>query len=187
VNLTDQIPGLAEAIEKEQHVRDTSFLELPESVCGFDVKPLTLRHVLTLGAVGSPFMRGGHPMPHDIGAFLIVVADWKGFKRWCCLRKLGRVAFRDAVESVDSFVKESFQDAPASGAAESVSYYSFAASIVDVFGREYGWSEAETLDVPLKRLFQYLKAIARRNGETVFFNPSDRVRGQWMDTVNKQN
>ena len=187
MTLTDQIPGLREAIEQEQHIRDTSFLALPESVCGFDVKPLTLRHVLTLGAVGSPFMRGGYPRPNDVGAFLIVVGDWKGFKRWCCLRKLGRVAFRDAVESVDSFVKESFQDAPASGSAESVSYYSFAASIVDVFGREYGWRESDILDAPVKRLFQYLKAISRRNGETVLFNPSDRVRGEWMDAVNKQN
>ena len=185
MTLCDQIPGLREAIEAEQHIRDTSFLPLPESVCGFDVKPLTLRHVLTLGAVGSPFMRGGHPMPHDIGAFLIVVADWKGFKRWCCLRKLGRVSFRDAVESVDSFVKESFQDSPSGTGEASASYYSFAASIVDVLGKEYGWSESEILDVPLKRIFQYLKAIARRNGETVFFNPSDSVRSRWLDEVNK--
>ena len=187
MTLCDQIPGLREAIEAEQHIRDTSFLPLPESVCGFDVKPLTLRHVLMLGAVGSPFMRGGHPMPHDIGAFLIVVGDWKGFKRWCCLRKLGRVAFRDAVESVDSFVKESFQDSPGGSGVEGVSYYSFAASIVDLFGREYGWRETDILDAPVKRLFQYLKAISRRSGETVLFNPSDRIRSQWMEKVNERN
>ena len=124
-------------------------------------------------------------MPHDIGAFLIVVGDLKGFKRWCCLRKLGRVSFRDAVESVDSFVKESFQDSPAGTGEASASYYSFAASIVDVFGKEYGWSEADILDTPLKRVFQYLKAISRRNGETVFFNPSDKVRGEWLAAVNR--
>jgi hypothetical protein len=58
---------------------------------------------------------------------------------------------------------------------------------VDLFGREYGWREADILDAPVKRLFQYLKAISRRNGETVLFNPSDKVRGQWMETVNERN
>ena len=185
MKLTDQIPGLREAIEQEQHVRDTAFLELPESVCGFDLKPLTLRHILTLGSIGSPFMRGGHPMPHDVGAFMCVVGGWQGFNRWRNLRKLGRVSFRESVEAVDVFVKESFQDSPAESGVETVSYYSFAASLVDVFAREYGWTEREILNAPVKRLFQYLKAIARRNGETTFFNPSDKVRGDWLLEVNR--
>jgi len=187
MTLTDQIPGLAEAIEKEQHARDTAFLELPESVCGFDLKPLTLRHILTLGSIGSPFMRGGHPMPHDVGAFMCVVGGWQGFNRWRKLRKLGRVTFRDAIEQVDAFVKESFQDSPSGSEVESVSYYSFAASLVDLFGHEYGWAERNILDAPVKRLFQYVKAISRRNGEKILFNPSDRVRREWMDAVNNQN
>ena len=187
MTLTDQIPGLREAIEQEQHIRDTSFLALPESVCGFDVKPLTLRHVLTLGAIGSPFMRGGYPMPHDVGAFLCLVGEWSGFSRWRNLRKLGSSDVRNSIEQVESFVKESFQDSPGGGGdIESQSYYSFAASLVDLFGHEYGWSEADILDAPTKRLFQYVKAISRRSGETVLFNPSDRVRGEWMDAVNNK-
>lgn len=185
MTLTDQIPGLREAIEREQHIRDTSFLELPEAVCGFDVHPLNLSHVLQLGAIGSPFMRGGHPLPVDVGAFMVIVGDWKGFERWRNLRKLGRVSFRESVEAVDAFVKESFQDSPAESGVETVSYYSFAASIVDVFAREYGWTEREILSAPVKRLFQYLKAIARRNGETTLFNPSDKVRGDWLLEVNR--
>lgn len=185
VTLADQIPGLREAIETEQHIRDTSFLDLPESVCGFDVNPLTLRHVLMLGAVGSPFLRGGHPLPVDVGAFLIIVGDWRGFSKWSNLRKLGRVSFRESVEQVDCFVKESFQDSPAESGIESVSYYSFAASIVDVFAKEYGWTEQAILNTPVKRLFQYLKAISRRNGEKTFFNPSDKVRGDWLREVNR--
>jgi hypothetical protein len=185
VSLTDQIPGLAEAIEAEQHVRDTSFLELPESVCGFDLKPLTLRHVLMLGAIDSPFITGGLPAPHDVGAFMVIVGDWRGFNRWKNLRRLGRVSFRESVEAIDAFVKESFQDSPPSGETSNVSYYSFAASLVDLFAHEYGWREADILDMPTKRMFQYLKAVSRRNGEKTFFNPSDKVRGQWLDAVNR--
>jgi len=186
-NLTQQIPGLAEAIEAEQHVRDTSFLELPECVGGFDLKPLTLRHVLLLGAIDSPFIRGGNPMPKDIGAFMVIVGEWKGFSRWKNLRKLGKASLLEMVISIDSFVKESFQDAPASSGVEDVSYYSFAASIVDMFAKEYGWKESDILNTPIKRLFQYTKAIARRNGATTFFNPSDKVRGEWLRAVNSSN
>lgn len=124
-------------------------------------------------------------MPSDVGAFLILVGEWKGFHRWSNLRKLARVNFISSVEAIDEFVKESFQDSPPGTGVTGVSYYSFAASIVDVFAKEYGWRESEILDTPLKRVFQYLKAISRRNGETVFFNPSDKVRGEWLAAVNQ--
>jgi hypothetical protein len=132
-------------------------------------------------------MRGGYPMPHDVGAFLCLVGEWSGFSRWLNLHNLGRVTFQDSVKQIDAFLKESFQDSPGgAGDMESPSYYSFAASLVDLFGHEYGWSEADILDAPIKRLFQYVKAISRRSGEAVLFNPSDRVRGEWMDVVNNK-
>ncbi len=186
-NLLDQIPGLREAIDAEQHVRDTSFLDLKESVGGFDVEPLTLRHVLLLGAVGSPFVRGGFPTATDIGVFMCIVGDWRGVKKFFNLQKLGKKNLRAISEDIIRYTEESFQDSPATSGVNGVSYYSFAASIVDLFGREYGWTERETLNVPLKRLFQYIRAISSRNGETMFFNPSDKVRGNWLKMVNSQN
>lgn len=185
MKLVDQIPGLREAIEAEQHIRDSAFLPLEEKILGFWVQPLTLRHVLTLGSIGSPFIRGGIPSPADAGAFMCIVGNWRGFKRWLMLRQLGRVNYRQIVEAIDEYVAESFQDAPPSNGVEDVSYYSFAAGLVDLFAKEYGWTEKDILDTSVKRLFQYLKAIARRNGEKVFFNPSDRVRGEWLASVNK--
>jgi len=186
MTLLEQIPGLREAIEQEQTIRDASFLELPERVCGFDVPPLTLRHVLALEAVGSPLVCGGRPMPHDFAAFLVLLTRVRGFARWNMLRRLGLVTYDDAFVDVTGFIAEAMQDSPGgAGVGESVSYYSFGASLVDCLAREYGWSESSILDMPLKRLFQYLKVIARRNGDQTLFNPSDKVRGQWLAKVNQ--
>ena len=185
MKIEDQIPGLREAIDREQHIRDVSFIELPEVICGFDVQPLTLRHIIVLGSVGSPFVRGGYPLPVDAGAFLCVVGNWRGFNRWRNLKRLGKVPMMDAVESIGQYMSESFQDAPGISGVDSVSYYSFAASLIDLLAHEYGWNERDILDMPVKRLFQYVKAIAERHGEKTFFNPSDKVRGDWMREVNK--
>ena len=187
MTLLEQIPGLRAAIEQEQLVRDSSFLELPESVCGFDVSPLTLRHVLALEAIGSPFICGGQPLPHDFAAFLLTVKPARGFARWNMLRRLGQVEYGQAFEEISGFIGDAMQDSPGGAEVQGdyVSYYSFGASFVDCLAKEYGWSEAAILDMPLKRLFQYLKVISRRNGETTFFNPSDKVRGKWLAQLNK--
>ena len=187
-NLTQQIPGLAEAIEAEQHVRDTSFLELPECVGGFDLKPLTLRHILLLNSIGNKFVTGGHPTSIDIGVFMCVAGEWTGAKKFFMLRRLGRKNPEKISNEIVELLKETFQDAPAtSGTSASVSYYSFAAQIVDLFGKEYGWTDGQTLSVPLKRLFQYIKPIAVRNSNATLFNPSDKVRGEWLRAVNSSN
>lgn len=77
-------------------------------------------------------------------------------------------------------------DSP-SGGRETESFYSFAASFVDLFASEYGWSEADVMACKLKRLFQYTNAIHnRKNPKAILFNPlSGRVRREWLVKCNK--
>jgi hypothetical protein len=185
MQLTDQIPGLSAAIEHEQLVRNAAFLSLSESLCGFDVNPLTLRHVLTLESIGSPFVTGGRPLPHDLAAFLLIIKPATGWARWQMLRRLSQLPAASVTSAIAEFIGEAFQDSPGGTGVESISYYSFGARIVDELARSYGWREAEILDMPLKRVFQYLKVIAHRNGNAPLFNPSDKVRGQWLLEVNR--
>jgi hypothetical protein len=185
--LTDQIPGLAAAIEQERHVRETAFLDLPEVLCGFDVPPLTLAHVIALSVVGNPFIVGGPVAPTDVAAVLISLVQPKGLARWCMLRKLRRINYSESVKAVSEFIAEAFQDAPGGNGVENqIIYYSNAAGIVDLFAREYGWNAHLTLRLPLKQLFQYFKAIQRHdNPKSILFNPSDRVRSEWLVQVNR--
>jgi hypothetical protein len=185
MSLLDKIPGLREAIEKESHIRDSSFIDVPERICGFDVKPLTFRHLLWLSSTANVFACGGVPEQKDIGGFFVIVGEWTGLKRYFGLKKLGRIPKADAIESISDFIAESFQDSQGSPPKDTTSYYSAAASLVDLFAGQYGWGESEILNIPVKRLFQYQNAIRARHGETVFFNPSDRVRGDWLAEQNR--
>ena len=187
MTLTDQIPGLAAAIEQERHVRETAFLALPEIVCGFEVPPLTLTHVIALSVVRNPFVAGGSITPTDIAEVLVALTRPTGWQRRKLLRRLRRMNYAQAVHEVSGYFDEAFQDAPAgSSNPEGTVYYSNAAALVDVFAREYGWNAHLTLRLPLKQLFQYLKAMQRsRDPRAVMFNPSDKVRGQWLVERNR--
>lgn len=193
MSLTDQIPGLREAVEKEQFIRDTAFLDIPEQICGIDVKPLTLRHVLALSLVGSPFMVGGNPSPVDCAQFLWCVStSWSPHSRWrrkLFIRRCRRLKFSTLAKSIEEFVDEAFQDSPATtDCGDRQSFYSFAASIVDTFASEYGWPAHYIIDMPAKQLFQLMSVIRKRkNPAAILFNPSEKVRGRWLDQINSKN
>src|SRR2546430_5227341 len=64
------IPGYAEAVLKEQFSRDVAFLGLCETVAGFDLSPLTLRHYIALRLTHNPLLSGGLPTPRELFNFL---------------------------------------------------------------------------------------------------------------------
>lgn len=188
INILQAIPGLREAIDRERFIREQAFLDLPELVCGIEVQPLTLRRMLLLSAVGSPFIAGGTVSAYDVGVFFLALTGQpRGLKRWRLLRRVGLLNAEKTVAEIGAFFDESFQDSPAGGREDSANYYSFAAGMVDCFAGEYGWTEREILDVPVKRLFQCLKAMTKRNNpKAILFNPSDKVRGRWLLEQNQK-
>jgi hypothetical protein len=188
MNLTDQIPGLAEAIEQEQLVRHAAFLDLPETLCGRDVPALTLRHVLILESIQSPLVVGGFVQLTDLAAFFLTLLPARGWRRFWLLRFIAKLDLPPSIAEISDYMREGLQDAPGGESGGNfISYFSNAAIWVDALAHEYGWPEPVILNLPLKRLFQYAKVIARRNGDPILFNPSDKVRGQWLAQVNKRN
>src|SRR5438128_1983077 len=51
-----EIPGYKEAIAEERDARDYAFLELPRQICGIDVAPFTLYHLVIRLAIDCPFL-----------------------------------------------------------------------------------------------------------------------------------
>lgn len=188
-----EIPGYREAVEKETTAREASYLGVSELVCGVPLLPLTPRRFLILDIVGSPFVSGGNPTAADIALFLWACSpDYNPekpskFRRWLFIRRCRKLIVKDAVDGIRQYVTDALQDAPGSSGQSGPASTSWISSIVDSLAREYGWSEAHILDMPLKRVFQYFRVITRRNNPKAnFFNPSDRVRGDWLRKINEE-
>ena len=195
--MTLNIPGLpaavqaeiAGAIEKENQIRVQSFLGFTETVHGFEFEPLTLSHVLGLESIGNAFVCGGHVGPYDVASLVLMLSGQpKGIRRWWLLQRVGMADARALCEAINEYMSEAYMDVPGGKSGGGPSYFSGAAALVDFMASEYGWTEQEILRVPLKRLFQYTKAIiARRNPNAIQFNPSDKIKGRWLAEVNRGN
>ena len=190
----EEIPGLAEAIEKEQTRRNLAFSDSLLPVGGVWVQQFTPWHWVNLGLIRSPFLGGDRGQPYSSAAvleFLWIVspqyrpaAYWR--QLWFFVRNYGTIRPATAAAIYD-YLDAAFQDAPARqiGAPQSRSYFAGITSLMDFFGREYGWDDAMTMRKPLARLFQYFKCHQQRNDPKMpLFNPSDRVRGQALHARN---
>jgi hypothetical protein len=189
-DLLELIPGYREAVEAESAARDAAFLDgWPELVCDVELRPLTLVDMLALARMKSPFILGGSPSPQDVLLLLwhqrygprpAFPPDQR--KRDKFMRGLAHLNFASAVRDIRRYVDDSFADAPgSSGDGTSVAPTSWGANLVSSLAREFGWSERDILDMPLKRAWQYWRCIQlNRNPGAIMFNGSDRVRSAWL-------
>jgi hypothetical protein len=165
------------AIKEEAEIRDGAFLGVSGLVEGQRLRPFSLRHYLSLYLAGNQFVTGGLPTATDAAVFLWVVSgsteDQSVFAQ-----SIADLDFDKVCRGILDFINEAFFDAPpATPGMVSASYYSLAASLVDTFGREYGWTIEQTMNAPLGVLFQLLKVMQRRtNPDVPLFNPiSDKA------------
>jgi hypothetical protein len=180
------IPGYADACAQEQANRDLSFLPWPLPLCGLVVSQFTLRHLILLGECGNAFTVDGKTIePEDVAGFLWFVSpDYspgpKARDRF--VKKIrDRVVFLDAVQEINAYLDAALQDAPATSQRGGKVYFSAAASFVDLFAAEYGWSVDVVLNTPIAALFQLLRCIQRRHDpRAIMFNRSDQILSKML-------
>lgn len=186
------IPGYAEAVARERFLRAAAFVADREYLCGLPVLPLSIWHVMALDTIGSPFVtRAEGVTADDVLNFLWIVSPRytanRLERRWFWLTKVRKLKAEAAIKAIADYVSEAYGDAPG-GSRGGPSYYSNAAGLVDALASAYGWSERDILKLPLKRAFQYAKAIADRiSPNAVLWNPSDRIKGDWLNSRATEN
>lgn len=90
------------------------------------------------------------------------------------------------VDAIRAFVQEAMQDRPPAPKTLGfeADYFSDGAYFCAVFGREFGWSQDDVLNTPLKRLFQYLNEMKHYHRSPVpLCNPSDRIKAQYLRSI----
>jgi hypothetical protein len=102
------------------------------------------------------------------------------------IKSCRKLPFLETCAEIYAYVEDAFADSPASSGEKSSapSPTSWAAVLVDLFAREYGWRADYVLGIPLKCAFQYLRAITKHHRpDAIFFNPHDRVVGNYLRTL----
>jgi hypothetical protein len=185
------IPGLAEAVEKEASRRVAAFTPAPVEVAGVVLSPLTPAKLAVLESIASPVLAEEFPEPEHLAVFLWYCSedfcvDLKARNRF--LSRIADVDYYKALTEAQDWLASQFEDAPTTGSNDSKpSYVSWIASIVDAVASEYGWPEAEIMQIPFQRLTQYLRCIRMRHDpKAVMFNPSDKVKSEFMRRLNSQ-
>lgn len=206
---TVEVPGLREAIARESRVRDSAFLRGNEVVCGVVVRPLCLETLIWLEQAHNGFFvryvfdDNRERLAHAIQAlyysrpgFTIpespVVGFWKSFKdglsEQLFIRRLVKGKQRHTiVNEVAEWISDAFMDAPSGGgdnAIRSPTYASYPVYIFDRFAEAgFSFSYDEIMNMPLKRLWQYLRIANRRLGAGSLTNPSDQIAVDYLAKV----
>ena len=184
----------AEALE--DYWRDFAFLGINEELrfpggLALEVRQLTLRMYVQLCAVRSPFFKGGRVGPEHVAQVLWRLSPKYDTRttnpnaRQELVAEIARLPFRASVRVIDRFLQKMMLDKPPirrrkNGAKVDTS---FAASIIHAIASSYGWSDELILDLPMPRIFQYMRKIHRDNDpDLARFSPlRDRFRQRVMD------
>lgn len=168
--ILENIPGyreaVAAAIEEEDSLREFAFTGWPEEICGVSVSQFTLRHLLHLFQIKSPFFYGGDPGPEDVALFLWIVSPQFRLggdsARGEFYESIAGLGFSAAEQEIRSYIDRAQFDRP-SGGGGATPIASFFASVIHTLASEYGWSVSEIMDLPLAAIYQLTRLIAREH------------------------
>jgi len=189
---------------REQALREQAFIDWESVVLGERIRQITLGDMLMLQGAGSPFIAGGAwPEASDALQFLWVLhSENRGCRlrrHWERSKMIARVAaiasddpLKTCCDAINAYLDEVYQDAPRGGNGDSRPLgVCFMASILVRLGSELGPQDPATgnkwADVPMARIFQYMKAINRSELGKEFkdFSPSDKVMSDWLEHTNR--
>ena len=180
-----QVPGYAEAANREQVNRDMAFMPAPLPVCGVAVRHMNARHHIMLCGCRNRFITGGSIRPEDVAMWLWFLSPGytteAGFREAFIAEKVRPLDFAEVSRAIIEYREQVYQDWPASDGLARKLYVAPVATMVDLLAHEYGWSDESILEMPLARIFQYVRRInMRRDPGAVMFNPSDRLMSEYL-------
>lgn len=174
------------ALEREVHTREGAFTLDRHEIMGIWVRPLTLRMHATLKRTRNLLIGGGFSTEDVIRFLVICHIDSYAWTKESheAIRKEVTAAvakitveerlaeLRDAcVEYINcAFLDSHFSISKMKDSAPDDLNVSWTASIIHLIANKYGWLDETILDLPLSRVWQYIKQIqfegAKRAGLT---------------------
>jgi hypothetical protein len=175
-------PRIAEARERDRRETQLALVACPVRIGSAWIQPMTLRRLMYLEAINHPIITGLNCERGAVVDFLWIMSDdfvpgcergAKKFRRRFWFRKIEPEKIREhlAGEFADMAAPEGNVDPR------------WVAQLVDMIAGDYGWSEAEILDVPIRRLMMYADALVARRTEarSVAKSPrADAIKAEYL-------
>lgn len=175
------------AVEKEQAVRDSAFISDIDVIGTIKVHTLTPKLFSILVLMKSPLVVGGEITAEKVLTFLwtIKIKESTDNQQEFFEQTLSTEDFDEIMADAQEYFTSAFADAPMGEGSAGVPYYSSMAVLVDYLASEYGWTDEMIINLPYKRLFQYMRVIAKRNDpKKILCNKSDDVKSELMAQFN---
>lgn len=160
-----EVPAsVAAALKQAKSWQSESWLDVTTSIGGVEVTQMTLRQFFMLDGIETPFFTGGKVNPEDLAIFLWILSPkWKPCKKardeFC--KEVRTVNIFEACEDAKEYLEATFAEADTDENNQK-KYACFIAYIVDMFGREYGWTIPQTMGLPMRQIYQLSTAIGER-------------------------
>lgn len=167
----DFIPGIREAEAKFKEELIEAFAGVEPDICGaIEVRPFTPQMFIELSGCGNGFfLQDKRVTEIDVAVFLWRVS--KGFDRKAKKNRkkfnefVSVLPFEQCVFQILDYIKRAWWAMPQWPGSPDASPSAgvWPSRIVDLLACEYGWTEEYTLNLPFRRLWQYVNRILERN------------------------
>ena len=165
---SEQVPDeILELIQQSENYANEAYVDAFDSCYGVDVSNMSIRHLMMLDGVETPFLKGGDIEDSDIALFLWILSpnfSYSEKKRKDFFKDIVKLKSIPCINWIRDYIKKTFQDADTMNIGEKGQAY-FISYFVDVFAREYSWAYKDIMDLPLRVAFQLITSINERNSK----------------------
>jgi hypothetical protein len=202
----DEIPGYKEAVAEERKNRLLAWFEVSQTICGFEVMPMTLERFNALQLCKNNVLYGESSRPDDLAQFLLVMSpefERRELRGWffrtrffikCKLTftyskiKKGETDAqwlrknRKKIARLNAIRRKILQNAyqwfqdAPAGGGAGKSYYNGALGSCGLLAKHFGWDESTILKMPLARVFQYAKFCREQDSLGVAIQTKTKYR-----------
>lgn len=195
------IPGWIEAVALDYENHDLAYILPCDRIAGVTVRHMAFRDLLRLSAIGCPLLRNfpdrdefladkqlQHVAVIAVAYLRVGYAENRRLRNLWAIWRIGRIDRGKLYDGLRGYMERTFfnESSGGNGAVGDIrSYWSVATDIVDLFGREYGWTAEQSLTLPYRQAVQSCRRIIRRhNPKAHIHTKSDEVVYAYLEKLN---
>jgi len=157
---------IEKALEQSKVYESEAWLNQNTSICGIEIRQMTLYDFYVLDGVESPFLSKKEYTVGDIAVFLWILStkhsrDAAAKQKFA--EEIHEIKILEAEKGILEYIDATFNDADTLvEQKKDRAFAPFIAYQIDLYAKEYGWTIEQIMQIPLRQLFQLNTVIGVR-------------------------